>query len=79
MGKIRREEGVLPAAGEADGAAGNHGTARESVQRMADLKPSVVLPDHGQPMRGEELDLELRRLAVEFDREAVPEHERYVP
>ncbi|PYI50310.1 MBL fold metallo-hydrolase [Paenibacillus flagellatus] len=52
--------------------------ARESVVRLAALKPSVAATGHGVPMAGEPLAEGLSRLAAEFDRIAVPDYGRYV-
>jgi len=52
--------------------------ARESVRRVAQLNPEIVITGHGVSMRGEELRTSLERLARDFDRLAVPEHGRYV-
>ncbi len=52
--------------------------ARQSVQRLAELEPEVVITGHGPPMRGSKMRDALHLLAREFDRIAVPEHGRYV-
>jgi len=52
--------------------------ARDSVQRLADLKPSVVLTGHGQPMEGEDLERDLAALAWDFDHIARPSHGKSV-
>ena len=52
--------------------------ARASVRHLAALNPAVAATGHGLPMRGERLTGELRRLARDFDRLAVPAHGRYV-
>ncbi len=48
--------------------------ARESVQRLAKLSPTVVAPGHGKPLSGEKVPEALRRLAANFDTIAVPEN-----
>ena len=53
--------------------------ARESVQRLAELEPELVVTGHGPAMRGPEMRAALHLLAHDFDRIAVPEHGRYVP
>lgn len=53
--------------------------ARETVERLAALKPAIAASGHGRPMRGEELRSGLERLAAEFDEVAVPSQGRYVP
>jgi len=52
--------------------------ARESVRKLASLRPLVAGTGHGPPMHGEELDYGLQNLARDFDRVAVPRHGRYV-
>jgi len=52
----------------------NWSAARESVQRLADLKPAVVIPGHGHPLSGAELPGELQKLAARFDAIAVPDN-----
>lgn len=52
--------------------------AWESVKRLEALKPHYAITGHGPLMAGEELQQSLRRLALEFDTLAIPEHGRYV-
>lgn len=52
--------------------------ARDSVQRLAALKPSVVLTGHGRPMAGETLNRDLETLARDFDHIARPSHGKSV-
>lgn len=52
--------------------------ARESVRRLAALRPSIVAPGHGRPMAGPQMTDALRRLAEEFDVVARPAHGHYV-
>jgi glyoxylase-like metal-dependent hydrolase (beta-lactamase superfamily II) len=52
--------------------------ARGSVERLAALDPDVAATGHGVPMRGERLARELRALADDFGRLAVPSRGRYV-
>ena len=54
------------------------GAARRSVQRLADLRPSVAATGHGLLMRGDELLWGLDNLAAHFDEWAVPRRGRYV-
>jgi glyoxylase-like metal-dependent hydrolase (beta-lactamase superfamily II) len=54
------------------------GTARRSVQRLAELNPSVAATGHGRPWSGSGMQEELRRLAREFNYRAVPSTGRYV-
>ncbi|MDB4900409.1 MAG: beta-lactamase domain protein [Gemmatimonadetes bacterium] len=53
------------------------GKARESVQALANYAPTTAVTGHGPPMRGERLQQELRRLALNFDQRARPHHGRY--
>jgi glyoxylase-like metal-dependent hydrolase (beta-lactamase superfamily II) len=52
--------------------------ARASVQRLAQLAPSVAVTGHGLPMRGPGLAEGLDALARDFDRVARPAYGRYV-
>ena len=52
--------------------------AKQSVQRLAALHPSIVAAGHGVPLSGQEMSGKLTELARHFDRLAVPEHGRYV-
>ena len=52
--------------------------ARESVELLADLEPSVAATGHGVPLRGEALREGLRILARDFETLAVPSDGRYV-
>lgn len=52
--------------------------ARDSVRRLAALKPMFVAPGHGRPMAGQEMTERLDELANRFDEVARPEHGRYV-
>lgn len=52
--------------------------ARESVVRLAQLEPELVVTGHGRAMRGAAMREALHTLAQDFDRLAVPEHGRYV-
>jgi glyoxylase-like metal-dependent hydrolase (beta-lactamase superfamily II) len=51
--------------------------ARESVRRLAALRPEIALTGHGRPFRGEELRTKLDLLARDFDRLAFPENGEY--
>lgn len=53
------------------------GSARASLQHLADYAPTAAITGHGPPMRGEQLQQELRRLSSHFDEEARPAHGRY--
>jgi glyoxylase-like metal-dependent hydrolase (beta-lactamase superfamily II) len=50
----------------------------ESVRRLADLEPAVLVTGHGRPMRGPAMLEALHALARDFDRMAVPRSGRYV-
>lgn len=52
--------------------------AKESVQKLEALKPSVAVTGHGVPMEGEELRTNLQKLVENFDRIAVPDYGKYV-
>lgn len=52
--------------------------AEESVKRIRDLKPSLAILSHGQPMKGKELTRHLEMLAHHFEDIAVPEQGRFV-
>lgn len=52
--------------------------AHSSVERLAELDPTVAATGHGHPLRGEEMRRELRALARDFRRYAMPRHGRYL-
>ncbi len=52
--------------------------AEQSVKQLADLRPSIAIPSHGQPMKGDELARHLSLLVSRFDEIAVPEQGRFV-
>lgn len=52
--------------------------AESSVRRLKDLKPSLVIPSHGEPMQGDELTKHLEMLVDNFDVIAKPEQGRFV-
>ncbi|CAN5605483.1 MBL fold metallo-hydrolase [soil metagenome] len=54
------------------------GAARRSVEQLAALEPRVAATGHGPPLEGEAMLHQLRVLARDFDRLAVPESGRYV-
>ena len=54
------------------------GRARDSVERLAALEPSIAATGHGVPWAGEEMLEALKYLARNFDELAVPRHGRYV-
>ena len=52
--------------------------ARDSVRRLAELRPELAATGHGPAMRGQRLRDDLELLARDFDRLARPAHGRYV-
>ena len=52
--------------------------ARDSVRKLAALRPKIVVSGHGRAMHGAGLLPALAKLAAEFDEIAVPKHGRYV-
>ena len=54
------------------------GAAEESVEKLAQLHPSVVVTGHGIAMRGRRLERGLDELAANFRHLAVPTRGRYV-
>jgi glyoxylase-like metal-dependent hydrolase (beta-lactamase superfamily II) len=52
--------------------------ARQSVQRLAALRPKIVVTGHGRAMQGPEMQSALDRLAAEFDTIAVPAKGQYL-
>lgn len=56
----------------------NWQAAWNSVRRLEDLHPEVVIPGHGSAMRGEELMKGLKKLADEFKTIAIPDYGKYV-
>ena len=52
--------------------------ARDSVRKLAALRPKIVVSGHGRAMHGAGLSPALDKLAAEFDEIAVPKHGRYV-
>lgn len=52
--------------------------AWDSVKTLAALQPEVVIPGHGQVMRGIALRDGLDKLAIEFDHMAIPAYGKYV-
>ena len=52
--------------------------ARDSVERLARLRPAAVTTGHGKPLAGPDVASALTALAQNFDRVARPSHGRYV-
>jgi len=52
--------------------------AEETVKKLRDLRPALVISGHGQAMKGAQLRLELKKLAENFKELAVPEHGKFV-
>jgi glyoxylase-like metal-dependent hydrolase (beta-lactamase superfamily II) len=51
--------------------------SRESVMKLAALRPEVIAPGHGMPMAGPEMARALNVLAADFDRIARPDKGKY--
>jgi hypothetical protein len=51
--------------------------AEESVKKLSDLQPRIAATGHGPVVRGRELQEELKRLADDFKKLAVPNGGRY--
>lgn len=56
----------------------NWKAARESVTKLAYLRPRVAICGHGVPMSGEELERGLAKLIDRFNEIAIPKDSRYV-
>lgn len=52
--------------------------ARESVEKLEALKPTIAITGHGRPMSGKELADGLARLVKDFDQIAIPDYGRFV-
>ncbi|WP_026905729.1 MBL fold metallo-hydrolase [Paucisalibacillus globulus] len=52
--------------------------AKNSVIKLAELKPAVAITGHGTPMTGELLTNSLEKLVTEFDTIAIPDYGKYV-
>ena len=52
--------------------------AARSVATLANLEPDLLATGHGEPLRGPSVTANLRDLARDFHRRAVPGHGRYV-
>ncbi len=52
--------------------------AEKSVRALINLKPSLAIPSHGEPMKGRELAKHLELLVNNFDTIAKPEKGRFV-
>ncbi|MGH9582300.1 MAG: MBL fold metallo-hydrolase [Bryobacteraceae bacterium] len=52
--------------------------ARRSVEQLAELCPNIIAPGHGLPMAGPEVGDQLKKLAMNFEHIAVPDHGKYV-
>ena len=49
-----------------------------SVRKLEELKPSVAITGHGVPLYGEELAVDLAKLAKDFDQLAIPKQGKYL-
>jgi glyoxylase-like metal-dependent hydrolase (beta-lactamase superfamily II) len=52
--------------------------ARDSVVKLARLRPTTIAAGHGRPLAGDDVPDLLTKLANNFDRVARPDHGRYV-
>ncbi|MDQ0158548.1 MBL fold metallo-hydrolase [Alkalibacillus salilacus] len=52
--------------------------AKESVEKLQQLNPSVAITGHGMPISGELLSESLEKLVQDFDHIAVPDYGEYV-
>ncbi|KPN95028.1 MBL fold metallo-hydrolase [Lysinibacillus sp. ZYM-1] len=52
--------------------------ARESVEKLEALKPTIAITGHGLPMTGEELTKNLKKLVDNFDQIALPKQGKYL-
>ena len=52
--------------------------AIQSIRLLDSLQPEMAVTGHGTCLQGEDLRQGLHRLAVDFDRIALPKHGRYV-
>ena len=52
--------------------------AWDSVKKLEALKPQVAIPGHGLPMQGDELRVNLQKLANDFKQIALPDHGKYL-
>lgn len=52
--------------------------AWQSVKRLYELNPFILISSHGQPLSGDQLQEQLADLAAHFDTLAIPAHGRYV-
>ncbi|WP_208590556.1 MBL fold metallo-hydrolase [Gracilibacillus suaedae] len=51
-------------------------SAEETVKKLANLDPDMIIAGHGLPMEGETMKKELRKLADNFIEQAIPKHKR---
>jgi len=52
--------------------------AFQSVKRLIDLNPNILIPGHGTAMHGEELNAGLQKLLEEWDETSVPKYGKWV-
>jgi len=52
--------------------------ARQSAEKLAALKPEMVISGHGSAMEGEVLRAGLQKLVEQWDEIALPSHGKYV-
>ncbi|UCZ53887.1 MBL fold metallo-hydrolase [Bacillus shivajii] len=56
----------------------NWRAACESVRKLKELHPAVAITGHGRPVSGENLTINLRNLADNFEQKAIPPKGKYV-
>lgn len=52
--------------------------AWHSVKHLSELEPNIAITGHGLPMSGSELTGNLKKLAAEFDKIAIPDYGKYL-
>ncbi|MFZ3577579.1 MBL fold metallo-hydrolase [Virgibacillus sp. DJP39] len=52
--------------------------ARESVNKIAALNPSIMVPGHGPAIDGEKLETGLKSLVENFNQVAIPDYGKYI-
>jgi glyoxylase-like metal-dependent hydrolase (beta-lactamase superfamily II) len=52
--------------------------AHNSVKKLDELQPEIVATGHGQPMSGEQMQIDLTNLAMHFDELGIPHKGRYI-
>lgn len=52
--------------------------AENSVRHLSNLNPFLIIPSHGKPMKGEELESHMQTLIQNFKEIAVPDHSKFI-